>query len=126
MVAPCGCGVLLDTEGKNPTRMFGCVKPNFALTKREIPLYARVPTESRVACGAKNSPFRIYAEIAFDTPATSARIPRLKIFLQKSEHDPVHPLPVAEICPSFNALANETGALRVTNGTLVEAVALEL
>ena len=83
MVAPCGCWVFLDTEGKNPTRMFGRVKPNFALSKREIPLYARVPTESRVACGAKNSPFRIYAEIAFDTPATSARIPRLQDLLSE-------------------------------------------
>ncbi len=30
MVAPCGCRVLLDTDGQNPTRMFGCVKPHFA------------------------------------------------------------------------------------------------
>ena len=84
MVAPCGCWVLLDTEGKNPTRMFGFVKPNFALTKREIPLYARVPTESRVACGAKNSRCRIYVEIAFETPATSVRIPPLRDLLSEA------------------------------------------
>src|SRR5262245_52688168 len=37
MVAPCGCRVLLDTDGKNPTRMCGRVKPNFALTEAGNP-----------------------------------------------------------------------------------------
>ena len=27
MVAPCGCRVLLDTDGQNPTSIFGGVKP---------------------------------------------------------------------------------------------------
>ena len=83
MVAPCGCWVLLDTEGKNPTRMFGRVKPNFALSKREIPLYARVLSEKRDARDAKKSPFRIFTEIAFDTPATSVRIPALQDLLSE-------------------------------------------
>src|SRR4051794_31852120 len=120
MVAPCGCWVLLDTEGKNPTRMFRRVKPNFALTKREIPLYAGVSSEYRVARAAKNSPFRIYAEIALIRPLRTLGFLGFKIVFQKSEHDPVHPLPVAEICLSFDTFAHETGALCVTNGTLVE------
>ena len=37
MVAPCGCRVLLDTDGKNPTRMFGCVKPDLALKQARNP-----------------------------------------------------------------------------------------
>jgi hypothetical protein len=45
MVAPCGCGVLLDTEGKNPTSISGCVKPDFGVeqvwSEAEIPLCAR-------------------------------------------------------------------------------------
>ena len=45
MVAPCGCRVLLDTDGKNPTRMFALVKPNFALTQAPNPLYAGDPSE---------------------------------------------------------------------------------
>ena len=38
MVAPCGCRVLLDTDGKNPTRMFGRVKPDLGAVEGEIPL----------------------------------------------------------------------------------------
>ena len=59
-------------------------------------------------------------------PLRASRFRRFKILFQKPEHDPVHPLAVTEICLSFNAFPHETGALRVTNGTLVEAVALEL
>ena len=51
---------------------------------------------------------------------------RVEIFFQKSEHDPVHPLAVAKIRLPFDSLAHETGALGVTNGAIVEAVALEL
>ena len=49
-----------------------------------------------------------------------------KIFFQESEHDPVDPLAVAQIRLPFHSLPHETGALRMANGTLVEAVALEL
>ena len=50
----------------------------------------------------------------------------VKIFFQKSEHDPVHPLAVSEIRLPFDSFADETHALRVPNGAIVEAVALEL
>ena len=69
---------------------------------------------------------RIYAEIAFATPATSLGFARVKIFFQKSEHDPVHPLAVSEIRLPFDSFADEAHALRVPNGAIVEAVALEL
>ena len=39
MVAPCGCRVLLDTGSKNPTRMFGLVKPDLSAVEGRNPLY---------------------------------------------------------------------------------------
>src|SRR4029079_11245393 len=119
--------VLLDTDGKNPTRMFGRVKPDLGAVEGRNPAQ---PRGSRGHCAAgltrkcpcagfmQKSPLR--------RPLRAPGFVPIEIFFQKSEHDPVHPLAVAEIRLPFDSFADETHALRVSNGAIVEAVALEL
>ena len=81
MVAPCGCRVLLDTDDKNPTRMFGCVKADFAENQARNPALRGDPERKARRPEAKMSVCRIYVEIALDAVATNARIPALQDLL---------------------------------------------
>src|SRR5262249_22029944 len=101
MVAPCGCRVLLDTDGKNPTRMFGRVKPDFAANQAGNPALCGGLERKAARPGPKMSMCRIYVEIALDTPATNARIPPLQDLLSEVRTGSRPPTRRALDTPSF-------------------------